>query len=171
MAAQLYKLPLRIWLSYSQWVDFMICKLYLKRLFYRGSKTPNSPVDPSVAHSQHAPGTLLILCLCCGWSWKASLTENLLWKLHSTPTSLPRRWLLLWTIPALVLELFIVTFSSNLLPVINSLSKELCIIHLSVLYYALHRAGTQWLFVIVNKIDRITCSLKNLLAAWKVAKI
>ena len=171
MAAQLYKLTLQIWLLYSRRVDFIICKLYLKRLFYKGERDPKQPCGPIGGSQSACPGTLLILCLCSGRSWKASLTKNLLCKLHSTPTSLPRSWLLLGTIPALLLELFIIAFSPNLLPVINSLSKELCVIHLSVLYYALHTAGTQWLFVIVNKIDRIRCYLKNLLAAWKVAKI
>ena len=108
-----------------------------------GARSQAALVDPSVAHSQHAPGTFLILCLCSGRSWKASLTKNLLWKLCSTHTSLQRSWFLLWTIQTLVLEPFIfITFSPHLVPVINFLSKELCIIHLSVLYYSLYRAGT-----------------------------
>lgn len=87
----------------------------------------DSPCGPIGGSQSACPGTLLTLCLCSGRSWKTSLTKNLLCKLHSTPTSLPRSWLLLGTIPALVLELFIITFSPNLLPVINSLSKELCV--------------------------------------------
>lgn len=136
------------------------------------TKQPCGPIGGSQsACPRHSPDSMPLLWMVL----KASLTENLpSLKLHSTPISLPRGGGFFFE-PSqhLCLNFLIVTFSPNLLPVINSLSKELCVIHLSVLYYALLYSRHSVTICTVNKIDRITCSLKNLLCSmekWQKSK-